>query len=244
MSQTNDRIDTTSLERIIPDETRADEVTGSESLRLHLERYEFASRNLVTGSVLDIACGSGYGTALLSENSRITHAVGVDVSSAAVQYSIQRYGGGRVSYECSDALEFSPRRQFENVVSLETIEHVDAPRALFAHLVSLTAPGGRLIASVPVTPSVDANPHHKTNFSVQSFRRMGDAFSLKHVASFSQVQPFSPLTIVARKETRARNLRRDLGWFYLRNPSHLCLRIWSTLRDGFVNKYLTVVWEK
>jgi hypothetical protein len=46
------------------------------------------------------------------------------------------------------------------------------------------------------------------------------------------------------KEARTGDLRKNLVSFYLRHPSHLVLRMWSTLRDGFVNKYLTVVWEK
>jgi SAM-dependent methyltransferase len=244
MSYTNDPLDAASLERIVPDEVRADEATGSETLRLHIERYHFAQRNLVPGSLLDIACGVGYGTALLAKNPGITKAVGVDISKAAIEYAMQRYGCERVSYACCDALGFSPGRPFENVVSLETIEHVDDARALFAHLVSLLAPGGRLIASVPVTPSVDANPHHKSNFSARSFQRMADPFPLKYLTSFDQVQPFSPLAVVMRKETRSVGLRRNLASFYLQNPSQFLGRVWSTLRHGFVNKYTTIVWQR
>ena len=244
MSHTDDPLDSTSLERIVPDEMDSDGVTGDESLRLHLERYQFAREHLVQGALLDIACGVGYGTALLSQNHRITSGLGVDLSNAAIEYAKQRYGNSRVSYFCSDALQFSSDQQFENIVSLETIEHVDDPDALFRHLVRLLAPGGRLIASVPVTPSVDANPHHKSNFSATRFRSMGNLFSLKYVDSLRQEQPFSPLAIAFRKETRAANMRRNLVAFYLRHPSHLILRAWSTLRDGFVNKYITIVWEK
>jgi SAM-dependent methyltransferase len=240
----DDRLDPGSLERILPDELASDEATGSETLRLHLERYEFARQNLVPGTLLDLACGVGYGTSLLAEDPRITRAVGVDISGAAVEYATRRYGSERVSYLCSAALAFLPGGQFDNIVSLETIEHVDDPKALFAHLVSLLAPGGRLIASVPVTPSVDANPHHKSNFSLKSFARMGDRFSLKYVTRLGQVQPFKPLAVMLKTEARTANLRRGLLSFYMLHPSHLALRIWSTLRHGFVNEYATLVWEK
>jgi SAM-dependent methyltransferase len=244
MLQENNRPDSASLERIVPDDLHADEATGEDTLRLHLERYRFAQQNLVRGSVLDMACGVGYGTALLSENPLVSSAVGVDIDQGAVRYASQRYGTARVSYVCADACQFSAIRQFDNIVSLETIEHVENPQALFKRLVALLAPGGCLIASVPVTPSVDGNPHHKSNFSVKSFRKLGDAFSLTYVTCFSQVQPFNPWAIATRQEARTGNLRRDLARFYLSNPSHLLLRLWSTLRNGFVNKYLTVVWEK
>jgi len=244
MKLTNDHVNPLSMERIVPDDLLSDETTGAETLRFHLERYQFARQYLVQGSVLDIACGVGYGTALLAEHPEVTKALGVDISSASVQYALQRYNGDRVSYICSDALQFCPEQQFENIVSLETIEHVDDPRALFSHLVSLLAPGGRLITSIPVTPSVDANPHHKTNFSTKTFMQMGEEFSLNYVASLNQVQPFSPVAVGMKSEARTSGLRRNLGLFYLHNPSHLFLRVWSVLRDGFANKYLTIVWEK
>jgi SAM-dependent methyltransferase len=232
------------MERIVPDELSPDQTTGAETLRLHTERYEFARRNLVPGSLLDLACGVGYGTALLSEDPRVTSALGVDLSDEAVKYARRRYRSERVAYLCSDALEFSPGHQFDNVVSLETIEHVDDPTALFAHLVSLLAPQARLVASVPVTPSVDANPHHKSNFSAKSFQRMASGYPLKYLDSLTQVQPFSPVSIGLRRETRAQNLRSNLPLFYVQHPLHLAMRVWSTLRNGFVNKYITVVWER
>jgi SAM-dependent methyltransferase len=244
LTPTDDHVNPASLERIVPDEITANETTGAETLRLHMERYKFAKRKLVRGSVLDLACGVGYGTALLGEHSEITDALGVDISPSSVQYAAQRYSNERVSFCCSDALQFRPGRVFDNIVSLETIEHVDNPRAVFAHLVSLLAPKGRLIASVPITPSVDANPHHKTNFSVRTFRLLASGFPLNYLDSLTQAQPFNPVAIGLRKETRAGNLRQNLPWFYLQNPSHLALRIWSTLRDGFVNKYITIVWER
>ncbi len=170
-------IDANSLERIVPDQLQSAEATGSETLQLHMERYAFATENLIQGRVLDIACGVGYGTAMLATSKLITHAMGVDISGAAVRFATQRYGNEKISFQCSDALTFSSNNCFENIVSLETIEHVDHPRLFFAHLASMLVPGGRLVASVPVTPSVDANPHHKSNFSVKSFPMLPPSFS-------------------------------------------------------------------
>jgi 2-polyprenyl-3-methyl-5-hydroxy-6-metoxy-1,4-benzoquinol methylase len=238
-----DQINPASLERIVPDKLSAEEATGAETLRLHLARYEFAARHLVAGSVLDMACGVGYGTAFLVQSPVITRATGVDIDAGSIQYAAERYKNERVAFFCSDAMQFASGK-FENIVSLETIEHVADPWALFSHLVSLLKPQGRLIASVPVTPSVDANPHHKTNFSVKTFLRMGEKHALEYIDSMEQVQPFNPIAVARRKEARTVSLRRNIGLFYLKNPSHLLLRLWSTVRDGFANKYITVVWKK
>ena len=144
-------------------------------------------------------------------------------------------------WKCTDIFA---TESFANVVSLETIEHVDDPFALFDHLVSLTGSGGRFIASVPITPSVDANPHHKSNFTANGFRRMADRYPLRYVDSLLQVQSFNPISIVLRKEVRAVNLRRNLTQFYLRNPAHFISRVRSTCQYGFVNRYLTIAWER
>jgi SAM-dependent methyltransferase len=244
MTKTNSLLASSSLERIIPKELTQAETTGGETLRLHVERYEFAKKNLVPGAVLDLACGVGYGTALLAGSSSVRQATGVDISAEAVGYATKHYGSERAVFCCSPALEFKPQGGFDNVVSLETIEHVDDPHLFFAHLVLLLKTGGRLIASVPVTPSVDANPHHKSNFTAKKFMEMGDEFSLKRIQTFSQIQPYSPSAILLRRERRTENLRGSIPQFYLRHPSHFFQRICSLLRDGFANKYLTVVWEK
>ena len=73
---------------------------------------------------------------------------------------------------------------------------------------------------------------------------MGDAASLLFLKSLDQVQPYNAIAIARRQEARSANLRQNLALFYVRSPSHLFLRLWSTLRDGFANKYLTAVWEK
>ncbi len=54
MSDPDSRLDSTSLERIVPDELRAGEATGEETLRLHMERYQFAQQHLIRGSLLDM----------------------------------------------------------------------------------------------------------------------------------------------------------------------------------------------
>jgi len=38
-------------------------------------------------------------------------------------------------------------------------------------------------------------------------------------------------------------MRRNLPTWYLRHPGALLRRVASTLRHGFVNRYLTVAWR-
>jgi hypothetical protein len=129
-------------------------------------------------------------------------------------------------------------------VSLETLEHVSDPAVLFAGLVSALQPQGILVASVPVTPSVDANPHHVTDFTAAEFLALGRGHGLVALAQFEQRQTYSPVAVLARRERRTRDLRRGLLGYYLRHPAALRRRLFALARFGFANRYLTVAWRK
>lgn len=232
-----------SLERIVPDELHDGESTGDETLRLHLERYAFAAR-YARGRVLDMACGVGYGSALLMERvPAIEGIVGVDLSADAIAMANQRYAHPRIAFVQADAKRFRCE-PVDTIVSLETIEHVPGPDELVAHLVSLLKPGGCLVASVPSTPSVDANPHHLTDFTERSFRAMFTTRGCTELDVLRQVQPFSPVRIVRRQERRMQSMRKNLLGYYLQHPGAVVRRAWSTLVDGFANRYVTIVWRR
>lgn len=233
-------LDPDSLERLVPDEIVSGEATGQETLQLHLERYRFAAQHAREGRLLDIACGVGYGTALLAERTGID-AVGVDISPDAVRYATERYSGPHARFEQGNAMAFADPEGFDTIVSLETIEHVENPVGLLSHLVTLLKPQGVLICSVPTTPSVDLNPHHLHDFSEQSFRLLLGRVNLSELAALEQIQPVNPVSIARRKETRMRGMRQNLAAYYASHPRSLWRRVSSTLRHGFSNKYLTVV---
>ncbi len=171
------------MERIVPDQLAEDDPAEAATLRVHLERYSFAAKHLVESTVLDIACGVGYGTrALADECAMLTQATGVDISARSIDYAKRRYGNDRVEFHHSDAGSFTPPELFDNVVSLETIEHLPDPATFVKQVVDMLRPGGVLVASVPVTPSVDANPHHLHDFTARQFRGMFAGFD--EIAAF------------------------------------------------------------
>ena len=233
------------IERIVPDAVSPGDATGQATLELHLRRYKFAATQLRPGRLLDIACGVGYGTRLMAvEGSGVTEAVGVDLSNRAIDHASRHYSAPGVRFCRHDAMTFQDEMGFNSIVSLETFEHIRDPDGLLAQLTSLLLPEGVIIASVPTTPSVDVNPYHLRDFTERTFRAMFSRRGLKEVASFRQVQAYPLFKTLRREEARMADLRPNVTSYYLSHPVALSKRLLATLRYGFSNRYLTVVFEK
>ncbi|MBA3820324.1 MAG: class I SAM-dependent methyltransferase [Deltaproteobacteria bacterium] len=236
--------DLRSLERLVPDDLRSTDVTGTDTLALHLARYQLAQRH-ARGRILDMACGVGYGTRLLADHGRdVTEAVGVDRSEDAVAYATGRYQRDGVRFVCEDALRFHDPGGFDTVVSLETIEHVDDPDKLIVRLIAALRPGGVLITSVPTTPSADVNPHHLHDFTEASFRAMVERYGMREIDQLRQIQPYELWSVLTRTEPRMNTMRGRLTSYYLRHPRAAARRLAATVRYGFTNRYVTIAWER
>jgi SAM-dependent methyltransferase len=228
-----------SLERIVPD-ALGPGVTGVDTLALHRERYEFASR-WAFGRVLDLACGVGYGAAMLAGAPRVESVVGVDRDRRAIEYASTRFSSPAVTFRVDDAMTYLDASGFDSVVTLETLEHLDEPDLFVARVRSMLRPGGMVVASVPVTPSVDANPHHVTDFTERSFLEL---FAGCHeVSRLLQIQKFNPMSVLRRTDVRMEGMRKGLLRYYLTHPRSLVRRLAATARFGFTNRYLTVAFR-
>jgi SAM-dependent methyltransferase len=139
----------------------------------HIERYRFAERRLLSSDrVLDAACGSGYGTDILSHS--CLEVIGIDRSAAAVAYAREKYNG---SFHVRDVLRgLGGLGVFDVVVSLETIEHIRAPIARILRALACRA-RRMVIGSVPYMEE-EGNPfHHHFHLNERDLRileRYGD----------------------------------------------------------------------
>lgn len=91
----------------------------------HLERYLWAIRELKrlgVSTVLDAACGAGYGSYMLANAGFKVHAV--DVSLEAIAWAKMYYNHPHIIHTLGDILTV-PLAKYDAVVSIETIEHVD-----------------------------------------------------------------------------------------------------------------------
>jgi SAM-dependent methyltransferase len=127
---------------------------------LHIRRYFFAADQVGNyreayeiETILDAACGHGYGCFILSGNHPTKRIVGIDISGAVIRSCKALYDRKNISYVQRDVNE-APKA--DAIVSMETIEHVPNWQDVFSHLVSVSK---ILIFSVPWKQL--ANPESK-----------------------------------------------------------------------------------
>jgi len=133
----------------------ANEPINEKSRRIfHLDRYEFAARRLrgvLAGDarILDAACGTGYGSDILKRSA--AQVTGIDIEADAIEYARAKYGTDRCTFQVSNVVEMSSiaPKQFDSVVSFETIEHVDQPLLFLQNIRRVLKQNGILIISTP-----------------------------------------------------------------------------------------------
>lgn len=101
-----------------------------------------------TGPLLDAGCGEGHALLALA-TSLPDQVVGFDVNPAAVDYCRELYPAGSFSVEDIYDLPYEAG-QFQTVLCMEVLEHLDAPECALAELTRVC--GGRLVLTVPFEP--------------------------------------------------------------------------------------------
>ena len=151
----------------------------------HVARYHFARGHIEPGaSVLDLGCGCGYGSSILSE--KAGQVTGIDADRDAISYAKEHYGAENIAFRIAKA-ESKSRKKYDAVVAFEVIEHVEDAQAVLAHLATVSPV---LIGSVPnenVVP-FDAmrNPYHVRHYTPQQLTRALEDAGWTNVQLLSQ----------------------------------------------------------
>jgi len=124
-----------------------------------LARYKFAVRMLAPGrtyDVLDLGCSEGFGTLVLAEGgNRVT---AIDLDSTAIEHARATLSASGIDFRCGDALSGDRFGEFDAVVSLDLIEHIDGSREddLFRNILQNLRPDGFVVIG---TPNESASSH-------------------------------------------------------------------------------------
>lgn len=140
----------------------------------HVVRYH-CLRQLCRGKrVLDVACGEGYGSALLAAWGA-AEVVGVDISADGIAVAQQMFARPNTRFLQGDACRLQEvlgeAPAFDLIVSFETIEHVPDVPALLAGICRYRAEHGTIVISCPNDHVEEvANPYHMRLYTFDEFR--------------------------------------------------------------------------
>ena len=155
----------------------------------HIHRYLLACAYVKDKRVLDIACGEGYGTAMLAQTARSV--MGIDNDAATLTHAREHHGKPNVAFVQADAQQLSlPPDSLDVVVSFETIEHFQFHEQFLTAIRAALTDEGVLLISTPnraVYNDTDQedNPFHKRELYRDEFMQLlGQHF--RHVQLFGQ----------------------------------------------------------
>ena len=138
----------------------------------HWHRYHFAARWAAGRRVLDVACGEGYGAALLAA-SGAGQVTGIDVSPQAIEHARAAYAdranlrfaaGSCTQLPLADA-------SIDLAVSFETLEHIEGQEAFMDELARVLSPDGVLILSCPNKLEYSDKRNYANEFHVKELYR-------------------------------------------------------------------------
>jgi len=175
--------------------------------RRHLAVYEWIASRISGGRVLDMACGEGYGSAVLAQSAR--EVVGVDANPEAHEHARLRYERQNLKFERGMVEHFGEPQSFDAVVFLQTIEHVQNPHGVLEHFRSILAPSGAAYVSTPNVLTLappgaakSGNPWHLREYQAEEFESLcGSVFDEVELRG-----------VFHARKLRAHELGLRLGW--------------------------------
>ena len=190
--------------------------------RRHQAVYDWVADRCAGLDVVDMACGEGYGTGILSR--RAKHVTGVDANPEAFEHARARYGRPGVDF-VRDLVD-SYSEDCDAVVFLQTIEHVEDDEGVLRHFKSMLRPGGTAFVSTPnvltlAPPGAEKsdNPWHLREYDIGEYRELLEPH-------FSSVEI---LGLFHARKLRVHELAIRLGW----DPVHKRLGLTKPFYDRF-----------
>jgi 2-polyprenyl-3-methyl-5-hydroxy-6-metoxy-1,4-benzoquinol methylase len=190
--------------------------------RRHLAVYEWIGARVIGRRVVDMACGEGYGSEVLSRSAATV--VGVDANPEAHEHARLRYRRENLRFERDLVQSFA--EACDDVVFLQTIEHVQDPGAILEHFKAMLEPGGvayvstpNLLTLAPPGAAKSDNPWHVKEYRAEEFRALC-------AAHFPRVEV---LGLFHARKLRAHELALRLGW----DAAHARLGLTKPFYDRF-----------
>lgn len=158
-------------------------------LARHRSPYVYAMEFAQTGRVLDLGCGSGYGTAELADS--LPRIVGLDRIQPDSKNQRENIDWVRADLRGNPLVS----AQFQLIVSFQVIEHLEDPHVYLESISRLLAPGGTALITTPnLLTSDKINPFHVHEYEADELAALlapyFDTVEMKGVGVSSNVAPY------------------------------------------------------
>lgn len=123
--------------------------TPSYAIQSAIHKYLFASKYSENKSVLDVACGIGYGSNIIKNNTKSCHVIGGDNYFKGIKFGNETYNKN-IDF-CNLSAIFLPFKDssLDMVISFETFEHLKDLNKFLEEIRRTLKDGGLLICSTP-----------------------------------------------------------------------------------------------
>ena len=158
-------------ERVIPGQVETD------LWNEHFSRYAFASNFVAGKRVLDLGCGSGYGSAELARTAESV--VGVDVSAEAIEYARSHFARPNLLFAQHSCTQLPwAEAGFQYITAFEVIEHLNNWQEMLSEARRVLHPDGHFLVSTPnklyyadQRRQAGPNPFHEHEFEFEEFKQ-------------------------------------------------------------------------
>jgi 2-polyprenyl-3-methyl-5-hydroxy-6-metoxy-1,4-benzoquinol methylase len=158
----------------------------------HRKRYEFAAKHMNNGdTVLDFACGIGYGSKIISNMGLAEKITACDINHDALEYAEHYYSSHNIKFIYNDALEAKlPKEKFDLAISFETVEHLSQPSVFLKAIYESLKKNGTLICSVPNQDMLPFKakefPYHFRHYKAEELQLLMSRVGFSNICFYSQ----------------------------------------------------------
>lgn len=199
----------------------------------HLMRYKHVINKIENKIVLDIACGSGYGSYYLAVEGNPQNIIGVDLDQKAIRYGNYRYNHNKINRIIADATQFKYENKFEIIVCFETIEHIENYKSLLNNLNLLLSENGTLYISTPIvakTTNNCFNPHHIIEWNMKDFNSLiTEYFKVENIYIQNVRYYKKPESLIKRLINKLKRIIQNKDIYIKEEPNNANLILYSTI---------------
>lgn len=143
----------------------------------HLHRYAYAAQFVRNLKVLDLACGEGYGSHLMSDTASLV--TGIDIDEEVIRHAGSKYVKDNLQYKTGSITDVPIKGEgiYDVIVCYEAIEHIEYHEKCLNEVKRLLAPGGVFIVSTPDKSIYSeeaqfSNPFHVSELYFDQFNEL------------------------------------------------------------------------